>query len=127
MIVSPQQGKTSSQHSERCALCARKLVRPGTVVPALGVVGPECQKHVGDALAYLQAAGLGALILTGEARIPMTRNADSTLSIPQAALDLVAAGKRVGLSIAGRVQPREWVARLADPRQLLALLKRRAA
>lgn len=130
MIIADHQHKTAVQRTERCALCARKLKNPGTVVPALGVVGPECERHVSDALAYLAMNGLEALILTGEMRIPMERGVGGTLTYPQAARDLQAAGRRVGLEIAGRIETGttpSWVARLKDPKQLLAILKGRAA
>lgn len=29
--------------AEKCAHCGRPLIRPGTVVPFVGVVGPECK------------------------------------------------------------------------------------
>ncbi|THF70464.1 hypothetical protein E7T06_07095 [Deinococcus sp. Arct2-2] len=29
--------------AEKCAHCGRPLIRPGTVVPYLGVLGPECK------------------------------------------------------------------------------------
>lgn len=129
MIIADHQHKTASQRTERCAMCARKLKNPGAVVPALGVVGPECAQHVGDALAYLQANGLGALLLTGHVRIPMARGLGGTLVYPQAAHDLQQAGKRVGVEIAGLIEmgaEPAWVARLKDPKQLLAILRGRA-
>jgi len=34
-------------HAERCNHCGRALTRPGTVVPFVGVVGPECRNKFG--------------------------------------------------------------------------------
>ena len=34
-------------HAERCKHCGRALTRPGTVIPFVGVVGPECRNKFG--------------------------------------------------------------------------------
>lgn len=112
--------------AERCARCNRALTRPGTVIPAVGVVGPECEQHVVGRLLVLQRAGLHALALTGEQRIPAQRNLDGTFTVPTDALSaLNALANRVGVKLVGRfdAQTREYVLTL-EARSLKAFLKR---
>lgn len=39
--------------AEKCAHCGRALVNPGTVVPFIGVVGPECRHKFGHLIALV--------------------------------------------------------------------------
>ncbi|GAA3995390.1 hypothetical protein GCM10022631_02050 [Deinococcus rubellus] len=40
-------------HAERCRHCGRALTHPGTVIPFVGVVGPECRHKFGSLLALV--------------------------------------------------------------------------
>ncbi|MFB9991263.1 hypothetical protein ACFFLM_04620 [Deinococcus oregonensis] len=42
-VQRPQSHIPMTAQAEKCAHCGRPLVRPGTVVPFVGVVGPECK------------------------------------------------------------------------------------
>ncbi|MFB9994106.1 hypothetical protein ACFFLM_19285 [Deinococcus oregonensis] len=39
----PQSHLPLTAHADKCAHCGRPLIHPGTVVPFVGVVGPECK------------------------------------------------------------------------------------
>ena len=40
-------------HAEHCRHCGRPLTRPGTVIPFVGTVGPECRHKFGPLLALV--------------------------------------------------------------------------
>jgi len=80
-----------------CAICGRRLIHPGRIVPALGMLGPECERKAADFLTHLQGNGLGDLVLTGVARIECVRAENGMYEVPPQALALSHAAKRVGL------------------------------
>lgn len=47
------QPRPTRAHAPRCAHCGRALTRPGTVIPFVGVVGPECQHTFGHLIALV--------------------------------------------------------------------------
>lgn len=112
MTNAAQHVKSSKAPAEKCARCGRKLTRPGTVIPAFGVVGPECEQHVTGRLLHLQRAGLHALVLTGEQRIPAVRCIDGTYPLPDAISALTTIADRAGrVRLQVRLDPatKEWV------------------
>ncbi len=124
----PTPTRTARAHVGTCAICARKLLHPGKVVPALGMVGPECEQRIGDLLTHLQANQLGALMLTGEVRIECQRAANGLYAVPAEAVALSVAAKRCGLLTIGGYEPGQppvWTVRL-DPRSVVAYFRRPA-
>ncbi len=55
---------TLKRHSSatHCALCRRALKPGAVIVPGLGIVGPDCERHAAGLQLYLQRRGLGALM-----------------------------------------------------------------
>lgn len=109
----PERKATHAQKAKapRCARCNRKLEKPGTVVPGLGVVGPECESHVAARLMHLRRAGLSEL-LDGGVRVVAHLGADGTYAAPTDALaGLQAIADRAGrLMLDCRLDPvaRVW-------------------
>lgn len=124
----PTPNRTARAQVGTCALCNRKLIHPGKVVPALGMVGPECEQRVGDLLIHLQANHLGDLILTGEVRIECQRASNGLYEVPAEAAALSVAAKRCGLLTASSYEPGQppvWTVRL-EPRSVVAYFRRPA-
>lgn len=104
-----------------CARCGRRLSAP--VVTPLGLVGPECERHVHEALAHLQRNGLGALLGDG-LRLPMIHLGDGRYLAPQDAIGQYSVfADRVGVRLAGHVVGTEYVLTLAAS-SVKALLSR---
>lgn len=112
MTNAAHQVKSTKARAPRCAKCGHPLSRPGTVIPGLGVVGPECEQHVAGRLLHLQRAGLHTLALTGEQRIPAVRCIDGTYPVPEAIATLTTIAARAGrVRLLARLDPaaKEWV------------------
>ena len=45
--------RPTTAHAERCNCCNRSLTQPGTVIPFVGVVGPECRHKFASLLALV--------------------------------------------------------------------------
>lgn len=127
-LHAPKPSRPHREYVGTCAICDRKLIHPGRIVPCLGMLGPECEHKVGDFLTHLQGNGLGDLILTGVARIECVRAANGMYEPPLQALALSKAAKRLGLLTLDQYepgQPPHWVVRL-KPSSVVAYFKRPA-
>lgn len=107
-----------------CARCGHRNLHSPAVTP-LGLVGPECEHHVHEALAHLQRNGLGQLALTGELRLAAVRGLDGAFHAPSGLQQHLVLAERVGLQLNARFDPpaREFVLTLS-PASVRALLNR---
>lgn len=51
--TTPARPPLARAFAERCNHCGRELTRPGTVIPFVGVVGPECRNKFGALVALV--------------------------------------------------------------------------
>lgn len=99
MSKTRQKARTGQKVCIRCNRVLKPEVKHTETV--LGIVGPECEQYVMNALNHLSRNGLRELAQTGEIRLAAVRTGEETWGIPQqeyAELQVLAA--RVGIRFA---------------------------
>lgn len=106
--------KSAKAPATYCARCGTKLIRPGTVVLGIGMVGPECVKHVNAALKDLAAGPLALMVSQGEVCLTLQRTADGGLIPSHEALSqYLAWAERAGIELKHLIDPKAGVYRLS--------------